>query len=84
MKHSPRSLFNGAQFPKHLAAGLADLLPQLCSLKASKYSAAVADKGGLRMRHTPCGYTKYSFGFQAFICAKISRNPPMICFLNCA
>ena len=51
----------------------ADLLSQYCSLKNLKYCAAVASTAGLRMRHTPCGYTKYSCVFQTLSCGKISR-----------
>ena len=52
----------------------ADLLPQSCGLKTLEYCAAVGDNGALRMRHTPCGYTKYSAAFDASIGRKISRS----------
>ena len=51
----------------------AGLSPQLIGLKILKYCAAVGGFAALRMRHAPCGYTKYSCNFQTSIWNKIPR-----------
>ena len=53
----------------------AGLSPQLIGLKILKYCAAVGGFAALRMRHAPCGYTKYSCNFQTSIWNKIPRWP---------
>ena len=56
----------------------AGLSPQLMGLKILKYCAAVGGFAALRMRHAPCGYTKYSCVFHTLTCQKISRHPLLL------
>ena len=58
-----------------------DIFRRYCSSKSLKYCAAVGGLAALRMRHAPCGYTKYSCAFQTLYQQKISRR---MLLLNCA
>ena len=42
--------------------------------KAGNIAQPLPAEAGLRMRHTPCGYTKYSAAFDALTGQKISRS----------
>jgi hypothetical protein len=60
------------------------LFPQRFVLKALKYSAAVVGEDDLRMRHTPCGYTKCPFGFQPWSAQKSHAARSVIYRFECA
>ena len=75
------SIYNKGSTAQLRRRASADLFRQSCGLKSLKYCAAVGDEGALRMRHAPCGYTKYSCAFQILAWRKISRR---ICLPNCA
>ncbi len=55
-----------------------DLFRQSIGMKNLKYCAAVGGFAALRMRHAPCGYTKYSCVFHTSPCQKISRHPLLL------
>ena len=55
-----------------------DLFRQSIGMKNLKYCAAVGGFATLRMRHAPCGYTKYSCVFHTSTCQKISRRPLLL------
>ena len=57
---------------------MADLFRQSIGMKNLKYCAAVGGFAALRMRHAPCGYTKYSCVFHTSTCQKISRRPLLL------
>ena len=57
---------------------MADLFRQSIGMKNLKYCAAVGGFATLRMRHAPCGYTKYSCVFHTSTCQKISRRPLLL------
>ncbi len=57
---------------------MADLFRQSIGMKNLKYCAAVGGFAALRMRHAPCGYTKYSCVFHTSTCQKISRHPLLL------
>ena len=55
-----------------------DLFRQSIGLESLWYCAAVGGFAALRMRHAPCGYTKYNCTFQTSPCQKISRHPLLL------
>ena len=55
-----------------------DLFRQSIGSESLWYCAAVGGFAALRMRHAPCGYTKYNCTFQTSPCQKISRHPLLL------
>ena len=55
-----------------------DIFHRSIGSKSLRYCAAVGGFAALRMRHAPCGYTKYNCTFQTSPCQKISRHPLLL------
>ena len=55
-----------------------ELFRQSIGMESLWYCAAVGGFAALRMRHAPCGYTKYNCTFHTSPCQKISRHPLLL------